>query len=164
MGQQPQWKFIAQLGDVNPIDHGGQFLFIDETGVYDPELEVLELIEGDTEDEYNDDEELVQEGDMKWEVHRFPLERCTFRNGILSDNEFHPDLPAWFADKIESVASFVGSSAEELIEYLCGEDVKLRAIAYKAIADYHGINNFDDYPITFDNRRELEERYADCEE
>jgi len=188
---QPDWKFEAQLGDVNPIDHGGKFLFSDKTGVYAPELEVLELIEGDTEDEYNDDGELETEGDMKWQVHRFILEPCTYGrvvngeweplteyhpDGVLSDNKFHPGHAAWFAKPesekanrpqdstyLSNVASFVGSDLYELIEMFLSDDLSQRALAWIAVADYHGIENLDQYPITFDDRRELEKRYADCE-
>lgn len=159
---QPVWKFIAQLGDANPIDHGGQFLFVDETDVYDPQLEVLELIEGDEDDEYNENDELVHEGNMKWETHRFSLPKCTYQNGVLSENKYHPEHPAWFADGISSVANCVGADVDELISHLCGDDIQARARAYMDIAGHWGINNFDDYPIDYDNRRELEERYADC--
>ena len=40
MSKQPVWKFIANLGDANPIEHGGYFIFEDLTGVYSPEGEV----------------------------------------------------------------------------------------------------------------------------
>jgi len=35
---QPVWNVIANLGDATPLEYGGAFLRIDETGVYDPEL------------------------------------------------------------------------------------------------------------------------------
>lgn len=37
---QPVWKFVANPGDANPIDHGGLFVLVDETGVYPPEMGV----------------------------------------------------------------------------------------------------------------------------
>jgi hypothetical protein len=37
---QPSWKCICNLGDATPLEYGGAFLMIDETGVYDPELVV----------------------------------------------------------------------------------------------------------------------------
>ena len=43
--KQPKWKLIAQLGDVNPIDYGGYFIYEDETGVYPPEGEKLLIID-----------------------------------------------------------------------------------------------------------------------
>lgn len=146
---QPKWKFFANLGDVNPIDHGGQFIFIDETGVYPPELEILALADTSAEDDV-------------WEVHRFILETCTFEDGILSDNKFHKDTPAWFENNICEVASASGIDPAEIIDDLCGDDIRKLALAYAAIADYNGIANFDEYPITFNNRKEVEKRYEGC--
>jgi hypothetical protein len=40
MTNQPVWKCIANLGDTTPLEYGGAFLLVDETGVYDPELTV----------------------------------------------------------------------------------------------------------------------------
>lgn len=189
---QPEWKFVAQLGDANPIDHGGKFLFVDETNVYDPELEVLELVKGENEDEFNEDEELVVAGDMEWEVHRFILVPCTYGrvvdgqfkelseyhpDGILSDNEFHPGHPAWFAKPesekvnrpqdttyLSTIADCCGMELFDLIKMFLSDDLNERAMAWIAVADCHGLANLDQYPIQFDDRRELEKRYADCKE
>ncbi len=38
---QPAWECIAQLGDKNPIDHGGYWILRDTTGVYAEEAELL---------------------------------------------------------------------------------------------------------------------------
>ncbi len=38
---QPKWKLLANLGDANPIDYGGYFVYRDETGVYRDEAEKL---------------------------------------------------------------------------------------------------------------------------
>lgn len=186
---QPDWKFFDNLGDASPIDHGGLFVFTDATGVYAPEVEVLESVGGDDEDEFNDDGELVKEGNEKWEVHRFILEPCTYGrvvngefqpldhyedDGILSDNKFHPGHAAWFAKPeserkerpqdstyLKNVADFIGMDVWELIQNFIGEDLRSKALAWKAVADYHGIANLDDYPITFDSRKEIEARYTD---
>ena len=64
---QPIWKFVANLGDADPITYGGFFVFTDETGVYAPEAELLE--------EPTEDFKL-------WSVSRFPLENCTFASDI----------------------------------------------------------------------------------
>lgn len=135
---QPVWKMIANLGDVNPLDYGGYFVYIDETGVYPPEAERLE------------------ESHKGYEVHRFILDRCTYTNGILSDNKFHPEHPAWFADDIDSAASFVGQDAQELIDALCDPDPCMRAEAYRAIGDYHGWENLDSYPLHLTQEEAIE--------
>ncbi|NCC40917.1 MAG: hypothetical protein EOM21_16010 [Gammaproteobacteria bacterium] len=38
MTNQPVWKVIHNLGDATPLEYGGAFLLVDETGVYAPEL------------------------------------------------------------------------------------------------------------------------------
>ena len=38
---QPKWKLLANLGDANPIDYCGYFVYRDETGVYRDEAEKL---------------------------------------------------------------------------------------------------------------------------
>lgn len=157
---QPVWKLIANLGDVNPLDYGGYFIYRDETGVYPEEGELLTL----------DDE---SDEDSSYTVYRFILDRCTFINGVLSDNPFHPDHPAWFAKPeseraarpqdttyLSGVANFIGQDVDELIADLCSEDAIRRAQAYRAIGEYHGFENLDSYPLTI-TRAEAEERYAD---
>ena len=159
---QPKWKFVANLGDVNPLEHGGLFVFIDETGVYPPEMAKVEPPQ-DTDPEPPEGEEDLFDADeeVKYTVHRAVLEPCTYTNGVLSDNQFHPDSPAWFADKLPAVASFIGVDAAELIgDFTSGDPVKL-ARAYEAVASYHGWANLDEYPVTL-TRKEVKEKYADA--
>ena len=65
---QPAWECIAQLGDKNPIDHGGYWILRDTTGVYAEEAELL-LVPDDDDREYT--------------IYRFTLDRCTFVNGVV---------------------------------------------------------------------------------
>src|SRR3954468_13143056 len=37
---QPKWKYVVNIGDETPLEYGGAFVFVDETGVYSPEMEV----------------------------------------------------------------------------------------------------------------------------
>jgi hypothetical protein len=160
MTNQPKWKLIARLGDANPIDHGGYFVYADETCVYAPEAELLE-VEG--EDAAN-----------KWTVYRFSLERCVYDhvNGILSDNKFHPNFAAWFAKPererkerpqdttyLSDVARSNGIETEQLIELFTSGSATERAHAYKMVGEYHGFDNLDQYPLIFTNRSEVEARY-----
>lgn len=145
---QPIWKFAMQLGDVHPIEYGGYFIYEDETGVYPPEGEIL------IEPEYNKDEEK-----QVWEVRRFILDRCTFIDGILSDNKFHPESEAWFADSLDKIAEHIGATKEELIANFCSENLQDRAMAWRTIGEYHGWDNLDAYPLTL-NSDEVQKRYA----
>jgi hypothetical protein len=143
--QQPRWKMIANLGDVHPIDYGGFFVYVDQTGVYAPEAELLES--PDTDD--------APEG---WTVYRFVLEPCTYVNGILSDNPFHPDMPVWFADKLESIATTAGIIVEALILNFTSADPIARASAWRSVGDYFGFHELDHYPTQYSRRSHLPRR------
>jgi len=154
---QPKWKLVANLGDVNPIEHGGLFVFTDTTGVYPPEAELLVPPDDD--------------GGKAWTTYRFLLARCTLTDGVLSDNKHHPLHCAWFATTpakmlerpqdgkgLANVASFCGIPQDELERMLCSEDAIELATAYRAIGDYHGFENLDDYPLTL-SKKEVKARY-----
>lgn len=141
---QPEWKYKGNLGDANPLEHGGMFVFEDTTGKYDPEMEVL------TEPEC--------EGGT-YEVHRFSMTRCTWENGVLSDNPFHKDHPAWFASDIEDVARSCGYPAEDLIDCLTSDNIMARADGYRDLIGHWGCGEFDQYPLTL-TEEEANVRYA----
>lgn len=148
---QPTWRISANLGDANPLDYGGYFVMVDETGQYDPEAELLVPDDDDGEEK-------------RWTVYRFVLEPCTFTDGVLSDNAYHPESPAWFADSLDRIASSVGMEHHSLTKILCSDDPIDRAQAYRAVGDYHGWENFDSDPLTFSGkagRKELAARYKD---
>jgi hypothetical protein len=130
---QPKWKCVAQLGDASPVEYGGYWVFVDETGVYTPEAELWEPG--------------PEEGD-EGTVSRFSLEICTYVNGVLSDNKYHPNHPAWFAEDLTDVARCVGLAVSSLRKDLCSSSAATRAIAYRSIGEFHGFLNFDQYPLT----------------
>lgn len=158
---QPEWQFVANLGDASPLDYGGLFVYIDKTGVYAPEMERLEL----------DDEE---DENTTYTAYRVVLDKCTYINGVLSDNQYHPDHSAWFApsDKeiaerpqdsnLYGVASYVGMEIGELRRLFCSDDPCELAEAYRAVLDYHGWDNGDSYPLKL-TRAEAKERYPKSE-
>jgi hypothetical protein len=132
-------RIIANLGDVNPLDYGGLFVLSDGT---------MERLEEPCEDSKR----------QVWTVSTVALDRCTYIDGVLSDNKYHPDFPAWFADSIDRIASCVGIEAFYLIRLLCSDDVIERAWGYQAIADYHGWYEFDQEPVEL-TRREAYRRF-----
>jgi hypothetical protein len=149
MDNQPKWKCVAQLGDANPREYGGYWVFVDETGVYAPDGEWLVV---------PDDEEKTQEA----QAFRFPLELCTFQEGVLSDNKFHPLLPAWFAKHIASIASTNGMTELDLINLFCSTDPIKRAEAYRALILSLGAFELDQYPLSL-TAEEVEDRYYTSE-
>lgn len=114
MTNQPKWVCIANLGDANPVDYGGAFVFVDQTGVYPPEMEIWL--------EPTDD---MKEGEKWWEIHRFILEKCYYTRGVLSDNKFHKNMPVWFAGTLEEA-----EDGDALIGDICSDDSLRRASAY----------------------------------
>lgn len=152
---QPKWKLVANLGDASPIDHGGYFVYEDETGVYPPEAELLEA------DQDN--------GKLSWTIRRFVLEPCTFASPVkggqpvLSDNSYHPDYPAWFADDLSDVASATDQSVETLRGSFCSDDSCLRASAYRGLGMFLGFDNLSHIPVCTESRKEVVARYKEHE-
>lgn len=157
MSAQPKWKCIAKLGDVNPL-YGGYYVFQDESGVYTPEAEYVVCV--DEENERG-----------PYHVYRFILDRCTYVNGVLSDNRYHPDHAAWFARPeseratrpqdttyLSNVARSTGLSVEVLISCLTSDDPIQRAHAYRDIGEYHGFENLDCCPLVL-SADEVSARY-----
>ena len=167
---QPKWKCVANLGDANPLDYGGLFVYVDETGVYPPEMERLEIPEMECLE--IDDEDAERPTYTAWRVC---LDQCTFIDGILSDNPYHPAHCAWFATTPEkmkerpqdgrglaAVADCMGREESEMIADLCSSDPIRLASAWREILDYHGWENGDSYPIHL-NRSEARKRYPESE-
>lgn len=138
----PEWAFVDNLGDASPLEHGGLFLYTDRTGVYPPEMERVEPSIG-----------------KRFEVRRVVLAPCTFVNGVLSDNPYHPDHPAWFATDLPGVASSMGCELDELRARFCSTEPRERASAWCDVLDYHGWENGDSYPLEL-TRKEAEARYV----
>lgn len=144
---QPRWRMVANLGDVNPIEYGGFFVYVDQTGAYRPEAELL--LEPDEDN-----------GISGWTVYRFTLEDCSYTNGVLSDNWAHQEMPAWFADSLESIASFISSDVDTLRQGFLSDDPIARAWSWRAVGDYHGFDNLDSYPLTFAKKSDLPRRFT----
>lgn len=163
MTKQPKWKLLANLGDVNPIEYGGYFVYVDETGAYDAEAERLEPPMDDVDED---------DPSARWEVRRICLDRCK----LVEDDDhrvyvvpvrYDASWPypvsryaEWFTEALASIAEFVDTTVSDLRTNLCSEEPVRRALAYQAIYDYHGWDNGDSYPLTL-TRAEVEERYKD---
>jgi len=142
----PTRLLIAELGDKYPLEYGGYFVFQDLQAPHRYEAEWLEVPE---------------EGETKyWTVYRFELTRCSYLNGVLSDNIYHPDHPAWFArpGDLVHIAGYSDLLATDLIAMLCSGHPEQMAIAYRAIGEHSGWANLDSYPISL-TWREATKRY-----
>lgn len=146
--QQPEWELVGTIGDRNPVEYGGGYIFRDKTGVYQPEVEYIEPMEYAPEDGSG----------TGITVNRVVLEKHTYIDGILSDNKYHPDKPVWYADKLDSVCRCCDCDRDEIIGQLCSEDPVARAWAYETLASHFGWHEFDHYPLTL-TADEAEKRY-----
>jgi hypothetical protein len=152
MTEQPSWWCVANIGDADPYEHDGGFVLVDRRGVYAPELILIESFDDSGSRRlWNivlDPLIVVKNGDIRdanLEVGRRE------DNWIgLNDNKYHPDGIAWFGDwnSLQSVAGFIGRDPYSFVRTLLSNDPVDRALGYKALADYHGTSNFDQYPET----------------
>lgn len=143
--QYPKWKYIGNLGDVTPLEHGGKFVYIDETGEYSPEIEIL-------------DNEIEENG--CYVIHRFALDRmqtvtiegevyllfAEFKEIKEESEKTIRNLAEWFSDKIVQVCDYAGINVEEFYTDICSDDVLKRARCYISIGEYMGYDNFGFYP------------------
>lgn len=141
---QPEWQFVGNLGDASP-EYGQILVFVDATGTYPPEVV--------TWDEFPDGDNSTVS------VYRFRCEPCTCVNGCLSDNSFHPLLPAWFASDLDKVAECMGGTMADMIDCLISSDPLRNAGAWLDIGSYHGMENLDSYPDSL-TLAQVRERYG----
>ena len=140
MNNQPRWQCIANLGDANPYEHGGLFVFVDTTGVYSAEVE-------------------------KWEpeyhcFYRVIIDQLVLHEGLLIPASIYKlylkgaDLPKpieeyeeWFSDKTENYAASVGMDWNEYRQMFCNSDPVVRARAYEIMFEHEGWVNWDSTPL-----------------
>lgn len=152
MTTQPKWKQVGTVGDIHFVEYNGGPVFVDETGIYPPELEYVQNMPEPDNDAF---------------VYRIVLDNLTMSPaGHLIPAKYdaswpHPieDYTEWFDKDLDSVASFVGLPVSDLIQSLTSDKPVARAWAFEALASYHGWENFDSYPLHFTSREELEGRY-----
>ena len=146
---QPVWEFVANIGDASPIEHGGLFVYRDKTGVYPPEMERCDpMLDGTIE------------------IRRAVLEPCTFIDGILSNNKFHPQLVAWFAgdrnnptEALRAMADTMDRTVDEYVALFTSDCPLERAEAWRDVGDFFGWDNLDSYPHTI-TADEAAQRYS----
>ena len=151
--KQPIWRYLQNIGDCTPLEYGGAFVFEDTTGVYAPELEILEEPQVEWYGEPEDDP-------RTWTVYCLTIEPHTFEDGVLSDNPFHKGLAVWYADKLQAVASSADAGYLDFVSALVSGPIVACAQAYLDLVSYFGAHEFDSYPLTL-TREEVFARYAE---
>ena len=128
--KQPVWRCLANIGDANPFEYGGEFIMIDTTGVYAPELWVYDY------DRYGD------------RVIQVVMARCFVceKGKGVSDNSYHKNEAAWFGDReaIGILAGYIGYSHKAVVAALTYDNVSNfketveRAHAWSSLLSYYG--------------------------
>ena len=140
--QQPSFWCVGNIGDVDPFEYGGGFVLVDRTGVYCPELLILDTPAELDKSQYELSTILLE-----------PLTRIKHEDGChgLSDNKFHPYIPAWFGGfmQLKVLADSCGKTYSNLLDSFLSACPVERALAYRDAACYWGFSNFGD------NRRTL---------
>lgn len=167
MTEQPKWKYAGHVGDVDPIAYGGGFVYVDETGVYPPELVYFEPA--------TDEQWQATEGNSPVTIYRLCLEPPRFKT--LTDKgrsalTSAADLPPlqrgdtwewheeWFVRSLDSVAQSCGTTKFQLLRLLFSKDPRQLAFAYDTLIQHFGPFEFDQYPITM-TEEEAYERYKE---
>jgi signal peptidase I len=125
---QPLWNCVANLGDVNALEHGGRFVVVDALGNYDPEVWII----------YPNDEK------TEWTKVTICVDRCFVGTKGLNDNHYHAGLTTWWYDKLDDICSSNDISRDLLSGYFVGSSVNARALAYGMLYDYFGAQEFGD--------------------
>lgn len=140
MTNQPNWLCIGNIYEGDEDRYG--FVLIDKSGVYCPELWLVEH---------------ESFGDTAWNFWRVMLERCVYvkQDGEvigIGDNPFHTDKLAWFGEMkdLRSVHDFMDIPMECLMRDLVTDNVMKRAYIYGNLVTYWGVDNFDSYPDKLD--------------
>lgn len=164
MTTQPVWKFLANLGDANPLEYGGYFVFEDSTGVYEAEAEWYDPEDG--------------------QCYRFSLDQfVNTEYGLISSHiwdthlrmmagdklPYHKTLPypitdyanrEWFIKYLPDMQSaFAEDSGINLVDKLCSNNPLDRAFVYREVGEYWGFDNLDNYPLDV-TPKEARQRYS----
>lgn len=152
---QPDWEFVANIGDEHPFEHGGYFIYHDKTEKYGYEAELLVVDE-------------ARGGRATYRIYRVPLDPLKLVNDYLVPLSYEPgwahpveQYAEWFNRDLERVADNIGSTKEDLEKAFISTNPIARADAYRAVGDYHGWENLDSYPLTNLSRATVEKRYAE---
>jgi hypothetical protein len=134
---QPSYWCVANIKDQgDPFEHGGGFVLVDRTGIYTPELLILEHLSGSV-------------GECQHQIETILLDRVTrikHENGLdgLSDNNFHPDHEAWFGNPVKLLqqSKICDATYEGLLMEFLAESPVVRALAYMDAVRCWGASSF----------------------
>jgi hypothetical protein len=123
---------VGSVGDVNPVDYGGGFVY-KLPGDPEPYIEYVHGLDG---------------GDTEGRM-------TLYRDSIPADVFAHYN---WA--KVEEIARYIGADPDELRRLGASRKVMDRAYAVEAIASYHGWHELDQYPLEL-TEKELRRRWRE---
>lgn len=149
---------IINLGDMNPIDHGGCFVFRTETKelmveVYDPEglvsysfpinrLKVVSV--GDDLSFLSEAVNSVTAGQVSYDDMiekvtsvEVAQKKVLVPRGLPADANVK-DHVVWFSDDIDGIATHGGLSADDLLNKLSSYEARELALGYRCVGEYYG--------------------------
>lgn len=156
MTNQPSFWCVANIGDAHPYEHGGAFVLVDRRGIYCPELVVMTDSVDSSECRLAYNIQLERLTAIKSDKLSTNEETVSHNGWIgVSDNRFHTNKCAWFGNyaSLRRVAEFIDYSFDKLVVDLLSSDPVVLASAYKDLADYHGLINFDSDPRTLSGEK-----------
>lgn len=123
---------ITNLGDINWMDHGGFLVYRENEQLYADLIEVIAYTNNDI---------------TEWQVSTICLDVVNLSN------------PEWFIKNLQNVADFIGIDHHELLIKITSNDEDGLSFVYQALVDYFGAINFDQSPVCYTDREELESQY-----
>jgi hypothetical protein len=140
---QPKWKIIGGVGDINPLDFDGGFVYIDETGIYDPEIVYFEPASDEQWEKFSNE---GKEDELPVLVYR-----------VIIENDSSKE---WWYKDLDEIQSYAGWSKESLKQVIKERNPLHMAALYMDLIRYYGAEEFDSYPIKM-TVKEAEEKYKD---
>jgi hypothetical protein len=135
---QPSFHCVANLGDENPLIHGGAFVMVDRRGIFSTELLILEPVGND---HWSDP--------TSWNLYTILCERLTaiMVDGVivaLSDNQFRPHLPALFAteDNLKDLSKCFDVPVKNLITRALDSNPVTLASFYLNVYNFNGLDSY----------------------
>jgi hypothetical protein len=164
--RQPIWKCVGHIGDIDPIAHGGGFVYADDADIYPPEMTYFEPASDENWERYGRNAQVT--------VYRLVLDPPRFKTltekgkGLYFSSE---ELPAserndtwywyneWYVKDLPGIAESVGSSTFSLLRGLMSKNPLHRAFVYGELIGHFGPHEFDSYPLQM-TEKEAYKRYA----
>ncbi len=144
MTRQPEWEFVANLGDADPIEHGGYMIFVDKTGVYCAEAEYWDPDERKLYRIQLDRMDLVEGKLILFRIANRSLEDRPLPHPLMAYVE-------WFDEHVHD---------PQQRQAFCSSNPMQRAMAYRALYEVQGWENGDGYALTM-SAEEMTERWKE---